>query len=143
MIPLAEVGSAMISIDGLDQLSIGDSGFMENFIGLTAVILIFGTPVIIVLAILRYYSRRQERRNEVMLRLADKGLPIPPELFIDKQAPASDLRRGVILIAAGIGLAGFFYLVDAGDAMGIGVIPLAIGIGYLVVWAIEKRQAKA
>ncbi|MCK9193667.1 MAG: hypothetical protein M0P19_07320, partial [Nevskia sp.] len=79
-----------IHIDGLDKLAgLGQahSGITGELIGLvlglTAIVLIFGTPIIIVLSVLRHRSRKQRLTNEIILKLAESGQPIPPQLFIE------------------------------------------------------------
>ncbi|GAC1633607.1 MAG: hypothetical protein NVS9B10_29060 [Nevskia sp.] len=137
----AEVGS--LHLEGLDHLSrAADTApaLMGEFIGLTAVILIFGTPVIIVLAVLRHRARRQQLVNEMVLKLADKGQPIPPEVFLEPVKRKSELRSAFSLIGAGLGLMGFFWLAGGEEGIGIGLIPLMIGLGQLASWKIEQGR---
>jgi len=146
MLPLPLLDTASnIHIDGLEKL--GSSGFdavamMGELIGLTAVVLIFGTPIIIVLSILANRAKRQRMIHDLVLKLAEKGQPIPPELFMDPVVvrQKSDLRSGITLMAIGFGLMGFFYFVGVTEAMGIGFIPLMIGLGYFVAWKIEQGK---
>lgn len=144
MLPLLDAETATLKIEGLDKLGDISSShgfsFIEALVPLTAVILIFGTPIIIVLAVLRYRANRQRLINEMVLKLADKGQPIPPEVFLEPVKRKSELRSALSLIGAGLGLMGFFYFVDAHEGIGIGLIPLMIGIGQLVSWAIEQRR---
>ena len=118
---------------------------MTGVIALMSVILAFSTPIIIVIAILVHRSQRTKRIHETVVKLAEKGLPIPPDLFIDK--PPSDTRsplsKGVVLIAVGLGLTIFFLTIpDRHAPWGVGMIPLLIGIGYLIVWRLEYRKEK-
>ncbi|MCK9385676.1 MAG: DUF6249 domain-containing protein [Nevskia sp.] len=139
-----------IHIDGLDKLAgLGQahSGITGELIGLvlglTAIVLIFGTPIIIVLSVLRHRSRKQRLTNEIILKLAESGQPIPPQLFIEPITPNSDLRRGVILLGVGLGLIGFFFFGHDHDGIGIGFIPLMIGLGYLLSWKLEQGKKSA
>jgi hypothetical protein len=126
-----------------------DRESMGGLVAMLAVILAFGTPIIIVIAILIHKARRTQRIHQTVVALAEKGLPIPPEIFIDKPSAdtdsASPLRRGVILVAVGVGLTIFFLSMPDRDApWGVGMIPLLIGVGYLIVWKIEgKKEDKA
>jgi protein-S-isoprenylcysteine O-methyltransferase Ste14 len=97
-----------------------------------AVGLIFITPLLIVIAVIWYKMRRARMLNETMLRLAEKGVVPPPaaiealaanradvaEHAIATGAPIaeqirlasrrtawSDLRKGIVLLAVGLGLA--------------------------------------
>ena|SRR5438132_4012360 len=116
---------------------------MGGIVALLAVILVFGTPIIIVIAILIHKARRTRALHDTVVRLAEKGLPIPPDLFIDK--PSEDMRsslhKGVVLIAVGLGLVIFFLTIpDRHAPWGVGMIPLLIGVGYLIVWWLESRK---
>lgn len=115
---------------------------MTGLVGLIAVILAFGTPIVIVIAILIHKSRRTQLIHQTVVALAEKGLPVPPDLFIDRPAESSSpLHKGVVLIAVGAGLMLFFLSLSGRHApWGVGIIPLLIGVGYLIVWKIEGRK---
>jgi hypothetical protein len=102
------------------------------FLGLAAVVLIaFG----------RMRLATEQRRLEVARRLIEKGFEPPDGLFM---APAHrDLRKGVVLVFAGLGLvvAGMM-LGDRGMAAG-GLIPAFIGVGYLVSYRLATAEANA
>ena len=117
-----------------------------GIVALLAVVLVFGTPVIIVIAILIHKARRTQAIHETVVRLSEKGLPVPPELFVERRLDdaSSSLHKGVILVAVGIGLTIFFLtLQDRHAPWGVGMIPLLIGVGYLIVWKLEgKKESK-
>jgi hypothetical protein len=142
MLPILDVAAA---VDGLEQVShvSNDDNSVAMFgvlCGLVAVILIFSTPIIIVLAMLRQRTNKQRLVNELALKLAEKGQQIPPELFLEPLRQKSDARRGIIWMAIGAGmfLAGVFS--GESDLMGMGCIPLMIGVGFFVAARLEKRQ---
>lgn len=105
-----------------------------------AIILGVGAPIALVGLILWYKSRKTRMIHETALRLAEKGQPVPPELFLGAEEPFSDLRRGVVLVALGLGLALFMYQMD--KPWSLGLIPLFMGAGYLVVWKLDAGKAK-
>jgi hypothetical protein len=107
------------------------------------VAIVFGMPVAIVAVVLWFRHRRNRQLHDTLARMIEKGVPIPPELLTppERRKP-SDLRRGVVLIAAGLGVIGFF-LAQGEDAWGLGLIPLLIGAGYLVVWKLDQRKQVA
>lgn len=118
--------------------------FQDNvnaIIPVAGIIMTFSMPVIIVIAILVYKAHRASLIHETVARLVEKGLPIPPELFADKpENEKSVLQKGVLLIALGAGLIVMFLTQEGTHApWGIGMIPLLIGVGYLIVWKLEKR----
>jgi len=89
-----------------------------------------GLAAVVVIAVGRMRLATEQRRLEVARRLIEKGIEPPDGLFT---APARrDLRKGIVLVFAGLGLviAGMM-LGDRGIAAG-GLVPAFIGIGYLV-----------
>ncbi len=84
--------------------------------------------------------RRNRLMHETVRLFAEKGQPLPPEIFHGTTPPAkpkSDLRRGIFWIAVGLGLIGYFVTShDSGG--GFGFVPLFIGLGYLLAWKLEK-----
>lgn len=79
--------------------------------------------------------------HETIRLMIEKGQPVPPELFLNPKIarPRNDMRRGVILIAIGIGISVFF-LSNHQSAWPLGLIPTLMGVGYLIVWKAESSQ---
>lgn len=89
-----------------------------------------GLAAVVVIAVGRMRLATEQRRLDVARRLIERGMELPHGLLT---APARrDLRKGIVLVFAGLGLvvAGMM-LGDRGMAAG-GLIPAFIGIGYLV-----------
>lgn len=111
--------------------------------GLIAVLLIFGMPVIIVVAVLMARARRQRRLNDLILKLAEKGQPVPPELFIEprslREGKSPDARRGIFWASIGAGIVLFGLFDSNGSLAGIGCIPMMIGIGFFLASRLEER----
>ncbi|MGZ3305800.1 MAG: DUF6249 domain-containing protein [Asticcacaulis sp.] len=118
--------------------------------GLIAVILIFGTPVIIV-AVLRIMRSRDNAELQKTLRMSiEKGQPLPPEFLeslqrsqIKPKTPANDIRGGAILIAVALAILVWNYI-DQGyrlsDWAGIAAIPGFIGIVLVVLGLTSSRR---
>ena len=106
---------------------------------------IFGAPVLIVAVILYFGFSKSRMQHRTIRMLAEKGQPIPPALLAPP-APAirqrSDMRRGVVLTMVGIGAIIFLGAVNdwEGGAWSLGLIPLLIGAGYLIVWKLEGKK---
>ena len=65
----------------------------------------FGLPVLLVAIILYYKHRRQQVTHDTIMKLAEKGLPVPPELLappVPRKAYRSGLRGGLLLVGLGI-----------------------------------------
>ena len=89
--------------------------------------------------VLRY--RKHAQLQETLRLMIEKGADIPPELIAPPVPPYGDLRRGVILVGAGLSLAILVGLVwgFASGAWAVGLIPAFIGAGYLFVWRLSRR----
>jgi hypothetical protein len=89
--------------------------------------------------VLRY--RKHARLQETLRLMIEKGADIPPELIAPPVPPYGDLRRGVILIGAGLSLVILVGLVwgFASGAWAVGLIPAFIGAGYLFIWRLSRR----
>lgn len=89
-----------------------------------------GLAAVVVIAVGRMRLATEQRRLDVARRLIERGFEPPAGLLTGPAA--RDLRKGVVLVFAGLGLvvAGMM-LGDRGVAAG-GLIPAFIGIGYLV-----------
>ncbi len=126
--------------------------------------LVFLTPILVIALVIWYKIRKNRMLNETMIRLAEKGIVPPAEAFdaISASRPAamagpsvaplyeqakavrqkavwSDLRKGVIAGAVGLGLT-FFSMLDDGTPNSVGLILLFVGLAYIVLWYFEDRQ---
>ena len=122
------------------------------------------TPILIVLIIFSaitaiifgpsYLKSREKREMQETVRHAiDKGQALPPELIdamtrdVASKLPSRtrDLRRGVIWLASGLGIAAFSVLSDMGwdngndwheigsGLLGLAAIPATIGLAFIVL----------
>lgn len=107
--------------------------------------------VIAVIAIVFYFRhRRNKMMHETMLALIEKGVPITPELLAQLQIKPSRfsdqpgqsrnrlLLPGLMFTGVGIGLL-INYFRKWGDC-GAGWILLFIGVAFLIVWLVERRD---
>ncbi len=127
-----------------------------------AVFWIFVGAIILVPQYLRHLDRA--RLHETLRIAFEKGQPVPPELIESLQrrdagapvgTPERDLRRAVVLICVGLGLAGLGYgmwfglssvtyegaYITGGAIAGTGAIPGLIGVAYLILW-LAKRATR-
>jgi uncharacterized iron-regulated membrane protein len=98
----------------------------------------FGLPLALVAIVLMYKQRKLRMSHETIAKLAEKGLPVPPELLERPSRHSSGtLRGGLVLIALGIALS--ILLTEVGGPWSVGLIPGLMGVALLLSWAIEKR----
>jgi hypothetical protein len=96
-----------------------------------------GLPLTLAAVILAYKHKRNRLNQEAILRLVEKGLPVPPELLAPPGRQAG-LKGGLVLIALGIGLAAFF--AQLGLPWSIGLIPGLMGVALLTAWKIARAD---
>lgn len=106
----------------------------------------FAMIVLLVWLVAAFRIKRTRQIHETLRLMVEKGADIPTELITPAQKKNVDLRRGLILVFGGTGYMLFMGLLaafepDAINGLGVGLIPFFIGIGYLLVWRIEKRQS--
>lgn len=105
---------------------------------------IFGTPVMIVAAIMFFSYLKSRSLHRTVRSMVEKGQEVPAALFVTPPVirARSDMRRGVVLIMVGIGIMIFFGAVNdwEGGSWAIGVIPFLIGAGHLLVWKLEGNK---
>lgn len=114
---------------------------MEESVALVAIFAMavgFGLPLAMVAIVLFYRHRKAQLNHETILRLAEKGLPIPPELMDPPRRGNAGLRGGLVLVALGIALSAFF--AGWGPGWSIGLIPGLMGAALLVAWKIEDKS---
>jgi len=133
-----------------------------------ATALVFVTPLLIVVLVIWYKMRKTRMLNETMIRLAEKGVIPPSEALgavaggsattleagtstgplyeqakaVRRRAAWSDLRKGIVMGAIGLGLV-FHTMLDDGSPNGLGLVLLFVGLGYIVLWYFEDRQVSA
>jgi hypothetical protein len=100
---------------------------------------------LVLVASVLYFRHRKEREQQTTIRLmVEKGVTVPVEFLAPRTPKHSDLRHGVIQVAAGIGLTVFLKVANAPPgAWAIGLLPLLVGVGYLIVWRLTSREERA
>jgi hypothetical protein len=141
---------AHVNIDGLDHEidtgDISDAGGIAVAIVSVVLTALFGTPVLIVAAIMLFSYLKSRSLHRTVREMVAKGQPVPPELFMTpgtRVKTRSDLRRGVILVILGVGLMVFFGALGNWESSGpwvIGLIPFFIGAAYLVLGRLEGTR---
>jgi hypothetical protein len=87
---------------------------------------------------------------QVTIRAAlEKGQPLSPELLERLMLPIAsnanrrnvDLRRGVILVAVGVGIGviGVAAAPTLKEALAFAVLPFVIGLAYIALWKFAPR----
>jgi Domain of unknown function (DUF6249) len=110
-----------------------------------------------------YASQDRARLHETVRMMVDKGQPVSSEMleslnssrdvrYSDRERTGSsaDIRRGVILIMVGLGLAALGFALGpvsgweaTGPVAGSGAFPGFIGLGFVVVGLLNRSKPKA
>ncbi|WP_136256511.1 DUF6249 domain-containing protein [Metallibacterium scheffleri] len=112
------------------------------------IIFVFGIPIVAIIGGIMYASRRARLQQELLMKLAETGQPIPPELFHSdlfngRRTGKSPLRGGLVVSAAGIGVMLYGWILGETSLVAAGLIPLVIGLALLLAAVIEGRKSKA
>jgi len=114
----------------------GNSVIMEiiPFIMVIAIILIvFGVKA---------YNTRQ--RTKLAMLCIEKGQQIPNDIFYDKKkVKKSNLNRGIVFISLGLALLIAIYILVGLKWAAISIIPLFLGIGYVVIHFLENNNTNS
>lgn len=127
---------------------------MEDFIGLFAIFAVFGTITAIVVGPTWLKSRERREMQATVRHAIDKGQELPPEIITALSSEAArklpsrtrDIRRGIIWLAVGVGIAAFGLINDMGwnghddwggnvgnGLLGIAAIPITVGLAFIVL----------
>ncbi|HEX4576310.1 MAG TPA: DUF6249 domain-containing protein [Edaphobacter sp.] len=134
---------------------------MNNFAFSPFIVGVAGCMVAIVAIVAGIWLEGHKRRikSEERMAMLARGVPI---IEIEKMLDAGDekppvkdplrslsnaRRTGIVLVSVGIGLTLFFvtlsYIVQERDVLAgaaVGIIPLAIGIGFFIDYHLQKRE---
>jgi hypothetical protein len=109
-------------------------------VAMVAVVGFFLASTLSVLGVLFAVYRIYRQRSETLRAMVEKGVPIPPELIAPKPRPGADIRRGLVLSGLGLGLGAFLFAVaDTHGLWTVGLVPLLMGVGYLVAARLTKN----
>jgi hypothetical protein len=114
----------------------------SNIVGFAAVVMLFGIPM----AAMYTFFRIRKLRSEERLAAIARGVDVPMQTELSEAARSR--RSGILLVAGALGYIVTFVLIgrqnpDAMTAAILGVIPLAVGIGFFVDHALIRRDARA
>lgn len=104
-------------------------------------------PILITALVLRYRRTRAEMRYQFLLQLAESGVALPATLPGEATPQQCDRRRALILLAGGIGLSATLLSLPLdyhvghrlAELWGLGILPVALGVGYLGNWYLARR----
>jgi Domain of unknown function (DUF6249) len=101
--------------------------------------LFWGTSLAIVAIVFMFLWLRERGRLELARTLVEHGKELPPQLLAPsrRRRPNSDLRRGILGVMIGLGMAASFMLSEHRSHWALSLIPGLVGVGYLLIWRLE------
>ncbi len=135
---------------------------MEDFIPIFAIFAVFGSITAIIVGPTYFKSKERQEMQATVRAAIDKGQPLPPEVIdalsteATKNIPSRtrDIRKGIIWLATGIGIAAFSLINElrgVGDdwsdgpnfdsgLLGVAAIPITIGLAFIVLSFFNKNK---
>ena len=130
--------------------------YISGISSILTMIVPFAFVIIIVWLKNNEKQKQQQLQADLYAKLVEKGQPLPEGLFVKQkgsQKPLPPLNTGIILIAVGIGISLFFFLMGISFASvdqnvsnvlisvtSIGAIPFLIGVAFFIIHFIEKKK---
>ncbi len=124
---------------GVDNFPIG-----VVFIAVPAVVLIFGMPLFLLVALLVAGHRKRRQKMELvdLYIKSDRDIPEHVMTGLDNGGSASSLKSGLTLTAVGIGIVAALGATGAEEAAGFGLIPMFLGVARLIFWFLVERKVE-
>ena len=124
----------------------------DNFLGLVAIIFIFGLPIVVVIMVFLKKMKKDQQQKEIrQLIIENKTDPETAKLLIDEPKKAKKpgtidlgtLRTACMLLGVGLG-AGINWLADISTKSIYFwlIVAFGVGIGMLCSFLVELRLAK-
>ena len=131
------------------------------------VLISLGIPATVIVLVVRYNTRRKSQRDklkaEVMAKAIEHGQILPEDFFDEPKKQRKPLNIGIICITVGLAVSLFFWisalffaqaefscpedlsfwqedLSDIKSLISIGIIPFLIGVAYVVIHFLEKKN---
>jgi peptidoglycan/LPS O-acetylase OafA/YrhL len=118
-------------------------------------IIFWAVIAVVAIASIIFRFFEQVSRNRTLRVLAEKGHPIPKEIFtsdpISYHRTAAAFRAGIILMAIGIATAFLFYAMTSGGIFegpikgvnwlpALGAVPFMLGLALFIIAVFERRM---
>ncbi len=118
----------------------------HTLVDILAVIFIFGSPMLIFFFLFfflfRYLYKVKCDRNRVIEFAIKNNAKVDPIIFSNYKTPRTRLHSALVWVAWGAGIMLFFYCVGADEVIGLGAVPLFVGIAKLITYFVEDRKQR-
>jgi len=105
-------------------------------------VMIFPFIMIILIILIVQYFRYKKKKElyQLMTKFIESGKEVPIELIKEPKKQRSDLRRGLIFLSLGIAITIGAALATMDKLYFIGIIPLLLGIAYILSHFLIKNK---
>ena len=121
--------------------SYGVWGFVLIALMVIGSIIAVALPIILLIVLIRYLVKKQDTKAQLEQMRIKQAMEQPvnrQEYWAHEDEIA--WRKGIQLVALGVGLACFFCILGAGPLSGIGLLVLCIGLGKLYIGKRAKKN---
>lgn len=119
----------------------------EQTLELLIPISMFLAIVLVVWIVVAFRFKTQQNIQTTYRAAIERGQELTPELLDrlgDSRPKHRDLRRGIVLIGLGLGLAVFGVALGEEDAVrpliAVGALPFLVGVAYLGLWKFTAKD---
>lgn len=118
-----------------------------DFVAVIAIIMIFGLPLFIVIAILWFHYQNKQAKYRLASQAIAAGKEVPKELFNEDPSKSGQndtiLAKGIKNICLGIGLGVFLWiLTEERGIAAIGFLIFCMGIGQVIIAYATRTSPK-
>ena len=97
----------------------------------------------IIIMNVRAKNTESKRKYDLFTKSLEMGQTVPEHFFDEPKKPisaTSNLKRGILWLAVGLGVVVSFIVLHKNDALILGIIPAFIGAGYMLVHFLDKPK---
>lgn len=140
--PADSLGNTVVYV----KQEVADSGRYDSEFGdevivpVVAIVTPFATLVAIVFIIAWFRRKNVLTKAHVMEAAIAKGVTVPESFFANYNVKRTRLQSSMVWMAFGIGIAGFFLIIEAYQVAMLGVIVLLVGAAKLITYLVEDRK---
>ena len=97
----------------------------------------------IIVVNVRQKNMESKRKYDLYTKSIEMGQTVPEHFFDEPKksiSATSNLKRGILWLAVGLGVVVSFIVLHKNDALILGIIPAFIGAGYMLVHFLDKPK---
>lgn len=115
----------------------------ETIISITAIIFVFGLPLLIVFTVFFFNYKSRKAKYRLAEQALASGQQLPPDFFKNVEKNEDIRTKGIKNIFIGIGLFIFLWAITGSFGMGcIGLLIMFTGFGQLVIYYTQDSNKK-